>query len=88
MSTPPRESPTQALYRAALGPVQSEHHLRVFERFDSLGAAVPSWNWAAALVTLNWLIYRRLWRIATLAAYRHLGVAPPAADGALFHDGL
>jgi Holliday junction DNA helicase RuvB len=23
-------------------------------------------------------------RIATLAAYRHLGVAPPAADGGLF----
>lgn len=64
----PHESPTQALYRAALGPVQSEHHLRVFERFDSLGAAVPSWNWAAALVTLNWLIYRRLWRIAALYA--------------------
>ena len=61
-----RESPTQALYRAALGPVQSEHHLRAFERFDELGAAAPSWNWAAALLTLNWLVYRRLWRMAGL----------------------
>lgn len=61
-----RESPTQALYRAALGPVQSEHHLRAFERFDALGAAAPSWNWAAALLTLNWLVYRRLWRLAGL----------------------
>lgn len=61
-----RESPTQALYRAALGPVQSEHHLRAFERFDALGAATPSWNWAAALLTLNWLVYRRLWRMAGL----------------------
>lgn len=66
MSTPPRESPTQALYRAALGPVQSEHHLRVFERFDDRGVSGPSWNTLAALCTFNWLVYRRLWRIAAL----------------------
>jgi cell division septation protein DedD len=70
----PHESPTQALYRAALGPVQSEHHLRIFERFDAHGAAGPSWNWAAALFTLNWLIYRRLWRIAALYALLVLAV--------------
>lgn len=66
MSTPPRESPTQALYRAALGPVQSEHHLRVFERFDDRGVSGPSWNTLAAVCTFNWLVYRRLWRIAVV----------------------
>ena len=66
MSPTPRESPTQALYRAALGPLQTEQHLRVFERFDADGRARPSWNWAAALLTLDWLVYRRLWRIAGL----------------------
>jgi cell division septation protein DedD len=54
------------LYRAALGPVQSEHHLRAFERFDARGVAGPSWNTLAALLTFNWLVYRRLWRIAVV----------------------
>jgi len=75
----PHESPTQALYRAALGPVQGEHHLRIFERFDARGTAGPSWNWAAALFTLNWLIYRRLWRIALL-----YGLLVLAVGGALW----
>ncbi len=66
MSTPPRESPTQALYRAALGPVQSEHHLQAFERFDDRGVSGPSWNTLAAVCTFNWLVYRRLWRIAVV----------------------
>ncbi|MFC7407677.1 SPOR domain-containing protein [Hydrogenophaga atypica] len=66
MSTPPRESPTHMLYRAALGPVQSEHHLRAFERFDARGVSGPSWNTLAALLTFNWLVYRRLWRIAAV----------------------
>ena len=66
MSTPPRESPTQALYRAALGPVQREHHLQAFERFDDRGVSGPSWNTLAALCTFNWLVYRRLWRISAL----------------------
>ena len=54
------------LYRAALGPVQSEHHLRAFERFDARGVSGPSWNTLAALLTFNWLVYRRLWRIAAV----------------------
>ncbi len=66
MSNPPRESPTQALYRAALGPVQSEHHLQAFERFDDRGVSGPSWNTLAAVCTFNWLVYRRLWRIAVV----------------------
>lgn len=62
------ESPTSALYRAALGPLNTEHHLRAFADFDETGVAGPRWNGAAALLTLNWLVYRRLWRQAGVFA--------------------
>lgn len=60
------ESATTALYRAALGPVHVEHYLPVFARFDEAGRAGPGWNWAAALLTLNWLVFRQLWVAALL----------------------
>lgn len=55
------ESATAALYRAALGPVNTAHYLAVFERFDDAGRASPVWNPAAGLLTLNWLVFRQLW---------------------------
>ena len=58
------ESATTALYRAALGPVNIGRYLPVFVRFDEEGRAGPSWNWAAALLTLNWLVFRQLWGVA------------------------
>jgi cell division protein FtsN len=61
--TPP-ESATTALYRAALGPVHTAHYLAVFERFDEAGRSSPVWNGAAGLLTLNWMVFRQLWRAA------------------------
>jgi cell division septation protein DedD len=58
------ETATTALYRAALGPVNTSHYLSVFARFDETGRAGPGWNWAAALLTLNWLVFRQLWGVA------------------------
>ncbi len=58
------ETATTALYRAALGPVNIARYLPVFVRFDEEGRAGPSWNWAAALLTLNWLVFRQLWGTA------------------------
>lgn len=58
------ESATAALYRAALGPVNTGHYLAVFERFDDAGRASPVWNPAAGLLTLNWLVFRQLWAAA------------------------
>jgi len=58
------ESATTALYRAALGPVNTAHYLAVFERFDDAGRASPVWNPAAGLITLNWLVFRQLWGAA------------------------
>ncbi|WP_297751881.1 SPOR domain-containing protein [Hydrogenophaga sp.] len=58
------ESATTALYRAALGPVNTGDYLPLFARFDEAGRAGPAWNWAAALITLNWLVFRQLWMAA------------------------
>ena len=58
------ESATTALYRAALGPVNTAHYLALFARFDEAGRAGPSWNWAAGLVTINWLAFRQVWLAA------------------------
>lgn len=58
------ESATTALYRAALGPVNTAHYLKLFARFDDDGRAGPAWNWAAGLVTLNWLAFRQVWLAA------------------------
>lgn len=87
------ESATTALYRAALGPVNTAHYLALFARFDEAGRASPSWNWAAGLVTLNWLAFRQVWLAALVyvacaegLALLILGVArrflhwPPAVE--------
>jgi len=59
---------TEALYRAALGPGATAHYLRVFAHFDERGLGAASWNHAAAWLNLNWLLYRRLWRVAAVYA--------------------
>jgi hypothetical protein len=55
------ESATTALYRAAIGPVNTAHYLALFARFNEAGRAGPVWNWAAGFLTLNWLVFRQLW---------------------------
>jgi hypothetical protein len=58
------ENATTALYRAAIGPIGGQYYLPVFSRFEEAGKAGLSWNWAAGLLTLNWLVFRRLWGVA------------------------
>ncbi|MCV0441331.1 MAG: SPOR domain-containing protein [Hydrogenophaga sp.] len=58
------ESATTALYRAALGPVNTDRYLDVFARFDEAGRASPAWNAAAGWLTLNWMVFRQLWGAA------------------------
>ena len=58
------DSTMAVLYRAALGPIGAARYLQAFERFDSAGRTLPGWNWAAALCTLNWMLFRRLWGAA------------------------
>lgn len=56
------------LYRIAIGPTGGTHYPRRFEEFETLGRTRTHWNWAAALLTLGWLIYRRLWGAALVYA--------------------
>jgi cell division septation protein DedD len=55
-----------ALYRAAIGPVQLPRYLALFERFDQAGRAPAGWNWAASLATLNWMLLHHLWTAALI----------------------
>lgn len=52
---------TAALYRAAIGSVNTVYYERVFTHFEEKDRGGPSWNWAAALITLNWMAFRKLW---------------------------
>jgi len=57
-------SATTALYRAAIGPINTDLYQRIFERFEAADRSSPHWNWAAALITLNWMAFRGLWGAA------------------------
>lgn len=55
------EHTTNALYRAAIGPVNTEYYLNIFSKFETANRASAHWNWAAALNTINWMVFRKLW---------------------------
>lgn len=65
------ELATTTLLRAAIGPVNTNYYLGIFSRFDAQDKASPSWNTAAALCTLNWMLFRRMWN----AALAYSGIA-------------
>lgn len=69
------ESALSALYRAAIGPVNTGYYLPVFERFESAGRVGSSWNRAACLCTLNWMAFRQLWGAALVYLGTLAGVA-------------
>lgn len=58
------EDVTTTLYRAAIGPVNTGYYLPIFGRFEAADHAGISWNHSAGLLTLNWLLFRRLWLAA------------------------
>ena len=70
----PGESRTVALYRAALGPVNTERTLKVFAQFDTAGHTRTVWHPAAAFFTLSWMLFRRLWTEALVYAAVMAGV--------------
>ncbi|WP_436147453.1 SPOR domain-containing protein [Acidovorax sp. LjRoot194] len=57
----PSDNAMTALYRVALGPVNTDYYLPVFARFDTAGRTTTTWNWAASLSTLNWMVFRQVW---------------------------
>jgi len=64
-----------ALYRAAVGPIGADYYLPLLTRFEKVGRAGLSWNSAASLYTLNWLLFRGMW--AAALAYAGLGLITP-----------
>ena len=71
----PEEDVTTTLYRAAIGPVSSAYYLPIFTRFEAADHAGISWNTAASLLTLNWLVFRKLW----VAALAYVGIVVAVA---------
>lgn len=77
------ESAIATLQRAATGPVNPGYYLPIFARFEVVDRGGPSWNWAACLCTLHWMVFRKLWGPALLylgalllAALLVFGVGP------------
>ena len=66
----PEEDVTTTLYRAAIGPVSGVYYLPIFTRFEAADHAGISWNTAASLLTLNWLVFRKMW----VAALAYVGI--------------
>ncbi|MCO5356901.1 SPOR domain-containing protein [Acidovorax kalamii] len=71
----PSDNAMTALSRLALGPVNTDYYLAVFERFDSTGRTTTTWNWAACLATLNWMVFRQLWGAALVYVAAAEGLA-------------
>ena len=71
----PSDSAMTALTRLALGPVNTDYYLAVFERFDSTGRTTTTWNWAACLATINWMLFRQLWSAALIYVAAAQGLA-------------
>ena len=74
-SKPRSDSALTALYSAALGPVHLSRYLPIFARFDEAGRTTTSWNWAASLCTLNWMVFRQMWGAALVYVAAAEGVA-------------
>jgi cell division septation protein DedD len=74
-------SATQALYRAAVGSLNTDYYLPIFSGFETTEKLAFRWNTAAGLYTLNWMVFRRLWGAA-------LTYASTLAGGTLLFFGL
>lgn len=51
---------TTALYRAAIGPVNTRYYLAIFTGWENSSRWMPRWNTAAGLWTLGWLAFRKM----------------------------
>ena len=69
------ESATTALYRAAIGPISNDYYLPIFTRFEAADQAGLSWNTAASLYTVSWMVFRHLWKAAGIYIATLLGAA-------------
>lgn len=69
------ESHLETLHRAAIGPINADYYLPLLARFETYDRASPSWNWAACVTTLNWMVFRGMWMPALLYGTAVTGAA-------------
>ena len=83
----PSDNAMTALSRLALGPVNTDYYIAVFERFDATGRTTTTWNWAACLATISWMVFRQLWTPALVyvAAAEGLALGAFALGRAVLH---
>lgn len=70
-------------YAAVIGPKNASYYLDRFERVHS-GVSAGGWNWAGALLTFYWMLYRKSWGQAILylvASSLLVNIVSTAADG-------
>ena len=72
--TPLPPPPLEEMYRAVIGPVNTDFYLRHFRRRDS-GGPMLAWNGPAVLAQFFWALHRKLWRFAVFGLALGLGVA-------------
>lgn len=65
----------EVLHRTCLGDVHQDYYLPIFLALERQPTEPPRWNWSASLLTLNWLLYRRLWGAALIYAGAVLAAA-------------
>lgn len=84
------ESHIDQLHRAAIGPINAAYYLPILSRFETYDRGSPSWNWAASLCTLNWMLFRAMWTpalaylggllLAVFAVFAWIRLAAPMAQ--------
>jgi len=62
--SPPPGSQRVDAFRAVIGPTNQNYYLSYFRRAEERGYAPLSWNWAALIGGLFWLLWRKQYRWA------------------------
>ncbi len=56
-----QDSHIDQLQQAAIGSVNADYYRPILSRFETYDRGSPSWNWAASLSTLSWMLFRGMW---------------------------
>jgi len=71
--------PKAMLYRAAVGRRKDNYYVSKFLAIEQGDTSRRSWNWAALLFAVFWLVYRRMYLSALIVEI----LGPPSHDSAV-----
>lgn len=71
---PPEPPSTEEMYRAIIGPRNTNYYLRYFAQRDA-GSKAVLWNWPCALWVWYWAAHRKLWGFLFLGTLIAFGFA-------------